>query len=173
MPLRSLTAPLIAAGFLLLTPLARADPLPDTADLIGILRAIHADRCGFDNWTGHGHPVVISDRPWPWDINEITGRPFVQFGIALMPRAPAGTLWPRVTLCPGLAISRSSGRRMAGESAAGCASGPRSRQEKVTVARSPRSSAESSATTASCASATERTIASPKPLPDCDWSAAR
>jgi hypothetical protein len=94
----------MAAGFLSIAPLARADPAADNADLIGILRTIHADRCGFDNWRGPGNPVVISDRPWPTDINEITRRPFEQFGIAMMPRAPAGTLWPRVTLCAGVGV---------------------------------------------------------------------
>ena len=102
MPLRFLTVAMLLIG---LTASGRTpDQDADTADLIAILRAIHVDRCGLFNWRGPSGPVVISDRPSPTPFNEIKNRPFERFGIALQPRAPAGTLWPHVTLCPGIGV---------------------------------------------------------------------
>ena len=51
--------------------LALADSGPDrsstsdTPDLIGILRAVHADQCGVSVWGGRYLPLIISDRPLP------------------------------------------------------------------------------------------------------------
>jgi hypothetical protein len=103
-PLSRTICRVVAVCLLLLAPFAQADPASDTADLIAILRTIH-DHCDIGGWKGPGSPVVISDKPFVSGINEITKRPFERYHIKLVPRAPAGTLWPRVTVCPGVSVA--------------------------------------------------------------------
>jgi hypothetical protein len=77
-------------------PSARADPPgPTIDDDIAILRALHADRCVAGN-----PPLIITDRPIALTAETGMRRPPKEFGIEMASRAPPGTFWPLVELCP-------------------------------------------------------------------------
>jgi hypothetical protein len=90
----------IALTLIALAPLAQAVQPDDAAELTSILHALHADRCA-NAIANANHRIVISDRPLDPGLNEKTGKPIVVFGIAMLPRVPATTLWPEGELCPG------------------------------------------------------------------------
>jgi hypothetical protein len=95
---RILTA--IALALVAFAPLTHAAQPDDPVHLTSILRALHADRCA-NSIANANRRIVISDRPFVLGLNEKTRKPIVMFGIAMLPRAPATTLWPEVELCPG------------------------------------------------------------------------
>jgi hypothetical protein len=89
-------AVLVTLSLLTLVPPARAEqPGPTIDDDIAILRALHADRCGDGN-----SPLIITDRPIGLATDVGMRRPRKEFGIEMISRAPHGTFWPLVELCP-------------------------------------------------------------------------
>lgn len=94
-------AVLVTRCLITFAPLANADqPVLTIDDDIAILRALHADRC-----TGDSSPLIITDRPLELTIDANTRRPRKEFGIELAPRAPRGTFWPLVELCPNVRLA--------------------------------------------------------------------
>src|SRR5690349_20019590 len=70
-------------------------PGPTIDDDIAILRALHADRCADGS-----SPLIITDRPIGLSTEAGMRRPRKEFGIEMASRAPIGTFWPLVELCP-------------------------------------------------------------------------
>jgi hypothetical protein len=89
-------AALVTLTLITFVRLAHADqPGPTIDDDIAILRALHADRCADGNSL-----LIISDRPIGLSTELGMRRPRKEFGIEMASRAPPGTYWPLVELCP-------------------------------------------------------------------------
>ena len=74
-------------------------PGPTIDDDIAILRAFHADRCADTD-----SPLVITDRPIGLSTETGMRRPRKEFGIEMSSRAPPGSFWPLVELCPSVRL---------------------------------------------------------------------
>lgn len=85
-----------ALAFITLAAPSSANPFrPTIDDDLAILRALHAERCA-DGSSSR----IITDRPIPLSADQGMRRPKSEFGIELISRAPPGSFWPMVELCP-------------------------------------------------------------------------
>lgn len=90
-------AVLIASALIAFIAPAPANPsAPTIDDDLAILRALQADRCNDPNASVR----IITDRPIPLSPDMGMRRPKIEFGIELISRAPPGSFWPMVELCP-------------------------------------------------------------------------